>query len=178
MPDGSGPFLWLTEHGPRAGFQRLPEGGLCLSTFLFVRRGELLLLGKYAPDPAAWERLTGLDPGRVERHRHGWTLPASHLKYGEDPRAAARRVAEDVLLLKGLRLAEPRVETEYAVWERPSGGGAHFDVWFFVDAEGAPEHVATPPWYAALAWKDPRALRAEEWGRQHQDVWAHWDAMR
>lgn len=170
---GDGPFLWLNETGPPSGFRRLPEGGLCLSVFLFLRRGPLLLLGKHAEHPA-WERLTGLDPERVRKHGQGWTIPASHLKYGEDPRAAARRVAEEVLQLPGVQLGEPRVETEHASWERPSGRGWHHDVWFFVDAEGAPERVARPPWFAELGWHDPRALPQEAWGRAHGDVAARW----
>jgi ADP-ribose pyrophosphatase YjhB (NUDIX family) len=170
---GEGPFLWLNERAPSAGFQKLPEGGMCLSVFLFVKRGSELLLGKYADDNR-WEQLTGLDPERRRKHGQGWTLPASHLKYGEDPRAAARRVAEDVLQLRGLRFREPRVETEFAEWTRPSGSGWHYDVWFFVDADGAPDHVVKPPWFTALEWHDPRAVPASAWARAHEDVVARW----
>jgi ADP-ribose pyrophosphatase YjhB (NUDIX family) len=147
---------------------------MCLSVFLFVRRGAEILVGKYAPHEA-WERLTGLDPERVRKHGLGWTIPASHLKYGEDPRAAARRVAEDVLGLDALALGEPRVETEYADWARPSGSGWHYDVWFFVDAEVPAGNVVTrPPWFAELAWADPRALPEAAWARSHGDVARRW----
>jgi ADP-ribose pyrophosphatase YjhB (NUDIX family) len=172
--DGEGPFLWLTESGPRAGFRQLPKGGMCLSVFLFVHRGAELLLGKYADDPR-WETLAGLDTGRWRKHGQGWTLPASHLKYGEHPRDAARRVAEDVLQLPGLALSEPRVETEFAVWTRPSGTGEHYDVWFFVDAElPARTRIQRPPWYSALEFHDPRRVPASAYGRAHEDVVARW----
>lgn len=171
---GEGPFLWLNEQGPPSGFRRLPPGGMCLSAFLFVRRGPELLLGKYADDPR-WEKLAGLDAARVRQHGQGWTIPATHLKYGEDPRATARRVADDILDLHELRLGEPRVETEHASWERSRGSGWHYDVWFFVDAEMPMDScVPAPPWYAALEWHDPRKLPAEQWARGHQDVVRRW----
>lgn len=175
---GDGPFLWLNEEGPPAGFRRLPKGGLCLSVFLFVERDGKLLVGKYADDPR-WETLTGLDAARWRKHGQGWTLPASHLKFGEDPRAAARRIAEEVLQVRGARFGEPRVETDFADWSRPSGDGLHYDVMFLVDAElpaGAP--VERPPWYTALAWHDPRALPASAWARAHEDVVARWLAAQ
>lgn len=79
-------------------------------------------MGKYADDPRR-EGLAGLDAEWRRKHSQGWTVPASHLKYGEDPRRAARRVAEEVLLLRGLRLSKPGVETEHADGARPSGTG-------------------------------------------------------
>ena len=171
MP-GEGPFLWLAREGSPHGYHQLPPGGLCLSAFLFVRRGERVLLGKYADD-ARWEDLAGLDPVRRRAHGRGWTIPASHLKYGEDPREAARRVAEEILRLPGLRLSEPRVETEVGVPARFPEMGPHYDVWFFVDAEG-PAEVEAPPWYRELAYVDPRALSPDDYGRSHGDVVARW----
>lgn len=170
---GDGPFLWLREGAPDAGFQRLPRGGMCLSVFLFVTRGDELLLGKYANVPE-WERLTGLDEARRRAYGRGWTIPASHLKFGEDPREAARRVAREVLRLPDLRVSEARVATEH--YELPADPGAtHYDVLFLVDAEAPPGLVVErPPWYAALEWHDWRALPASAFGRAHEDVLAHW----
>ena len=177
MP-GDGPFLWLSPQGSPWGYHRLPPGGMCLSAFLFVRQGGRILLGRYADDPA-WETLAGLDGTRRRAHGKGWTVPASHLKYGEDPRDAARRVAEEILGLQGLRLSEPRVETEVAVPARFPEMGPHHDVWFLVDAELDPgREVQRPPWWRDLAFHDPRALAAGEYGRSHEDVVARWLAAR
>ena len=177
MP-GDGPFLWFSPQGSPWGYHRLPPGGMCLSVFLFVTHGGKVLLGKYADDPA-WETLAGLDQARRQAHGRGWTIPASHLKWGEDPREGARRVAENVLGLKGLRLGEPRVETEVGVPVRFPGLGLHYDMWFLVDAQmESGRDVARPPWYADLAFHDPHALPATGYGRSHEDVMARWLARR
>ena len=90
MP-GDGPFLWIRDQSSPLGFWHPPEGGMCVNAFLFVRRDGKILLGKYADHPK-WEELAGLDANRRRANAGGWILPASHLKFGEEPRAAARRV--------------------------------------------------------------------------------------
>lgn len=170
---GDGPFLWLSDTGPPTGFRRVPPGGMCLSAFLFVRRSDRILLGKYRDHPA-WETLAGLDPERVRVHSQGWTIPASQLKFGEDPRAAARRIAEEILRIPTMRFSEPRVETDFYEPKR-FPGRMHYDVWFLVDAiphDGVKLEI--PPWYAELEWHDPRAVPASEYARGHEDVVARW----
>lgn len=172
MP-GDGPFLWLRDQGSPWGFWHPPEGGMCVNAFLFVRRGSKILLGKYADDPK-WEELAGLDAGRRQRFGSGWTVPASHMKFGEEPRAAARRVGEQILQAPHLRYGEPRVESD----TYPAsfvGGKIHYDLWFFVDAKPAAGWSANaPPWYTELAWHDPRSLPASAYARGHEDVVARW----
>ena len=129
---GEGPFLWLSKSGPRSGFWHLPPGGMCVCAFLFVKRDGKILLGKYADDPKL-EELTGLDTRRRQVHGKGLTIPATHLKFGEDPRDAAKRVGDDVLLLPGMRYSEPRVEVD-TYSSRDSPGNMHSDLWFLVDA--------------------------------------------
>jgi len=146
---------------------------MCLSVFLFVTRGGKILLGKYRDDPA-WERLAGLDPERRRVHAAGWTIPASQLKYGEDPRAAAKRVGEEILSMPGLGYSEPRTEVDLYEPNR-FPGRLHYDVWFLVDAtlpQGV--RIATPPWYADLDWQDPRTLPAAAYARGHEDVVSRW----
>ncbi len=172
MP-GDGPFLFLRDQGPPAGFWHTPPGGMCVSAFLFVRRGKKLLLGKYRDDPR-WEQLAGLDRDRRRNYGHGWTIPARQLKFGEDPRHTARAVGEDILRIRGLRFSEPRVEVD--LYEpRWLPGKQHYDMWFLVDAV-APKGwtLQVPPWYAELVWLDPAQLRDEDYARGHQDVVARW----
>ncbi len=170
---GEGPFLWLSENGPLAGFRKLPPGGMCLSAFLFVRRDGRVLLGKYKDDPA-WESLAGLDPERRQVHSQGWTIPARQLKYGEDPRDAARSIGEEILQAPGMAYAEPRVEVD--LYEpRRFPGQLHYDVWFLVDAQPTRgQEIQRPPWYAELAWKEPAELQPAEYSRGHEDVVARW----
>jgi ADP-ribose pyrophosphatase YjhB (NUDIX family) len=170
---GDGPFLWINETGPPAGFRRPPPGGMCLSAFLFVRRGAEILLGKYGDDPR-WEALAGLDDAWRSMHAGGWTIPARQVKFGEDPRDAARSIATDMLRLSSHAIRGPRVEVD--LYEsRRSPGNQHYDVWFLFETDvpaGAP--MERPPWYAALGWHDPRALPASAFARGHQDVVARW----
>lgn len=174
---GTGPFLWLMKHAPPAGFSQLPAGGMCLSVFLFVSRRGQILLGKYKDDPK-WEDLAGLDPDRRQRHGRGWTIPASHLKLGEDPRDAATRIGEQILRLPGARYSEPRVEVDFYASEAVPGE-MHYDIWFFVDAVPPDRReVSVPPWYAALEWHNPRSLPATEYARGHEDVVARWLASK
>lgn len=171
MP-GTGPFLWLSDAGPPSGFHSLPPNGMCVCAFLFVVRDGKLLLGKYADDPR-WETLTGLDADRWRTHGRGWTLPATHLKFGEAPREAARRIAEDVLGLRGASLREAGIESDHYVPKRFPHLGMHYDLWLFY--EGRVEgDVARPPWYRELSFLDPSKLRAEDFARGHEDVVSRW----
>lgn len=176
MP-GEGPFLWLSESGPPTGFQRLPRGGMCVSAFLFVRLGGKILLGKYADDPR-WEELAGLNHEWRRMHADRWTLPARQMRFGEDPREAARHIGETILQVPGMAYSEPRPEVD--LYEsRRSPGQQHYDVWFLFDA-AMPKGIeaARPPWYADLAWKDPTTLVPAEYARGHEDVVARWRAKR
>ncbi len=76
--------------------------------------------------------------------------------------------------MPGMRLSEPRVGTDLYEPKR-SPGRMHYDVWFLVGAVPADDlTLDIPPWYAELAWHDPRALSAAEWARGHEDVAARW----
>ena len=173
---GDGPFLFLRDGSSPYGFWRLPEGGMCLSAFLFVRRGKKIVLGKYRDRPE-WADLAGLEPERVRRSMAGWTIPASQLKFGEDPREAARRIGERILKMPGLTYSEPRVATElYEPTWLP--GKSHYDVSFIVEARPPSGlRLDPPPWYAEMAWWDPIDLPADAYGRSHGDVVAMWKKM-
>ncbi|HEX9341335.1 MAG TPA: hypothetical protein VF992_09265 [Thermoplasmata archaeon] len=172
-----GPFLWLSKKAPPAGFSDLPRGGMCVCAFLFVTRNGRILLGKYADDPT-WEELAGLDPERRQTNANGWTIPASHLKFGEDPRETARRVGEQILQMQGARYAEPRSEVDLYP-SKMVPGEMHYDIWFFVDATPPAAYEAHAlPWYTEMRWHDPKGLSASEYARGHEDVVARWLAVR
>lgn len=175
-----GPFLWISPGAPARGFEVVPPGGMCLSAFLFLRRPRdgHILLGKYdARAGAAWEEKTGIDQGRLDKYAQGWTIPASHVKHGEDPRDAARRVARDVLGLRDISdVGEPKVATfSYELARLP--GTSHYDVCFLLDATAPAHDVARPAWYADLAWHDPRALPADAYARGHDEIVERWLAL-
>jgi ADP-ribose pyrophosphatase YjhB (NUDIX family) len=173
-PNDNERFLWLAPFAPPEGFTRVPAGGICLCVFLFIIQGSKILLGRYRRHPA-WETLTGMDTGRVEANRHGLTLPASHLKFGEDPLVAARRIGEDMITLsKGLTYSQPFVQTFfYEPVIAPCE--MHFDVLFFYDvALPGDVKILTPPWYASLKWIDKDKLLNQKYARQHGDVVSAW----
>jgi len=117
---GESTFLWMAPFAPPKGWTNVPRGGMCLSAFLFVMSERKILLGKYAEHPA-WEQLCGMDNKRIKNNIHGWTIPASHLKFGEDPRDTARRIGEQILTLdKGLVYSEPYVKTKHSSTNRQS----------------------------------------------------------
>ena len=165
------------KHAPPLGFEQVPPGGMCVCAYLFVTRRDQLLLGKYADDPQ-WEALAGLEPERRRTHGWGWTVPATHLKLGEDPREAARRIGEEILRIPGLRYSDPRPEVDFYP-SKMAPGEKHYDIWFFVD--GAPPkdyELQVPPWYTELSWQDPRTLPAPTYARGHEDVVARWLATK
>jgi ADP-ribose pyrophosphatase YjhB (NUDIX family) len=172
--DGGSSFLWLAPFAPPKGWTSVPRGGMCLCAFLFVLSGGKILLGRYADHPA-WEQLCGMESRRVKANALGWTIPACHLKFGEDPRDAARRIGEEILTLeKGLVYSEPYVKTffyEPAI----APGEKHFDVLFLFEVSvKAGDKFGKPPWYETLEWFDIGTVRREQFARQHEDVAEAW----
>jgi ADP-ribose pyrophosphatase YjhB (NUDIX family) len=167
-------FLWLAPFAPPRGCTTVPLGGMCLCAFLFVVSDERILLGKYAPHPA-WERLAGMEDKGIKANAHGWTLPARHLKFGEDPREAARHIGEEILLLdRSLAYPEPHVAT-FFYEPAAAPGKMHYDVHFLfeIPLENGYE-LRTPPWYETLAWFDIGTVLHGQFARQHQDVVEAW----
>jgi len=100
------------------------------------------------------------------------------MKFGEDPRDAAQSIATDMLRLSSHAIRGPRVEVD--LYEsRRSRGNQHYDMWFLVDAAPPDSYdLAVPPWYAELAWRDPRQTQASAYARGHEDVVARWLRVR
>src|SRR3989454_9793699 len=112
------------KHAPPLGFEQVPPGGMCVCAYLFVARRGKILLGKYAADPQ-WEALAGLEPERRRTHGWGWTVPATHLKLGEDPREAARSTGAAILRSPGLRHSEPRPAVDSYPSKMPPGASPY-----------------------------------------------------
>ena len=171
---GGSSFLWLAPFAPSKGWTSVPRGGICLCAFLFVMSEGKILLGKYADYPA-WEILCGMDNKRVKTNAGGWTIPASHLKFGEDPRDTARRIGEEILTLdRGLVYSEPYVKT-FFYEPTIAPGEKHFDVLFLFEVSlDAGVTIRKPPWYEALEWLDIGTVQSELFARQHEDVAEAW----
>lgn len=172
--NGQGTFLWLAPFAPPKGWTGVPRGGMCLCAFLFVVSEEKLLLGRYADHPA-WESLAGMESKGVTANAHGWTIPASHVKFGEDPRDTARRIGEEILMLDGRQVYSEPYVTTFSYEPAIAPGEKHYDVLFLFDLS-VPAGIAVgkPPWYEVLEWFDTGTVQHLPFARQHEDVAEAW----
>ena len=151
--------------------KEIPLGGLCLSAFLIVQDNSgKVLLGKIDP-LAPWDRLGALDPKRIELHREGWMLPASHLMVHESPQAAIQRIAEEQLELPGLTISEPKVVSEVYPPKYFPDLNEHWDLEFisfsFVDEKNVPMRSRA---FRELKMIDPKTTKRSEIARSHEDI--------
>lgn len=141
---------------------------MCLSSFLVSVEDGGLLLGRMQ-DPDAWK---ALEPVHSPEHAFGqskWVLPAAHLRMGEHPDDAARRVAEEQLRasLEDFRMSNV-LSYGYALPSRAQD--LHWDLCFVYDVELRPEE--TPAWFAELRRLPLPDVRHGMFARGHGDVLA------
>ena len=68
-----------------------PEAGLCVGSFLVIEKKGRILFGKAV---------------KPEFAKGKWLLPASHLKYGEHPDDAAKRILKEQLGAEAVQRAD------------------------------------------------------------------------
>lgn len=143
-----------------------PGGGLCLSVFLAVERDGELLVGQMAEDEEAtwidrWAPNVAFYEGkRRQALFDGWRLPATYLRVGEAPEAAARRVWGDQL---GFDTdVEPGDVTVFS-GAQPSNRSPeheHWDIVFAYRVQGPPAVSSLAHW-AELGYRSPTELDPE-----------------
>ena len=147
----------------------IPEGGLCLSSFLVLTDVEgRVLMGHLNPE-APWDHIGALDAGRARAHSSGWMLPSSHLMLYESPQEAAQRVLREQLGVE-LALSGPTTISEVGTPRRFPGLQRHWDFEFIF--KGALP-VGPPPGHEAwieLRLIDPTATPRSEIARSHDEV--------
>lgn len=156
--------------GSEFGF---PPGGFCVSVFLLVRDGPKVLVGRMAESPRWIEEwnpnLAYYDADMRRRALDGLRFPATYLREGEAPDAAATRIWRDQLGLEGRpRLGPPRIVSE-AGPSRRSPGHNHWDLVFLFDVGGAAPRRAPAHW-ATLEMRDAEALRPGEMVMLHGEL--------
>lgn len=171
MPDVPPASHGFALFGPDAG---VPEGGFCASAFLVLRRGDRLLAGSMAPSDRwaqEWQPNMALYGGaRREALFEGWRLPATYLREGEHPEAAAYRVWTDQLGLEAdPDLPQPRVVSEAAA-SRSTPEARHWDLVFAYELEGPPLPEDPPGHWAELAYATPAQLEAEGFVMLHGEL--------
>lgn len=108
----------------------IPKGGTCLSVFLVLKGKEGILVGKMTK-PEIWiERfLVGESFAPRYASSNKCVLPASHLKYGEKPEDAARRVLVEEVGVSNVKLSLLQVQSHLS--QDPNDPeAAHWDICF------------------------------------------------
>jgi hypothetical protein len=150
-------------------------GGLCLSTFLILSEEghpSSVLVGRMNPN-APWDHLEGLDAERIEAHRGGWLLPASHLLLREAPGEAAGRILNEMLGGVTPSLEPVRVVSEVYTPRRFPETHNHWDISFLYRGtlHGPPPSV--PSVWSDLRFVDVRTAHRSEFARSHEEVLDH-----
>jgi ADP-ribose pyrophosphatase YjhB (NUDIX family) len=151
----------------------IPEGGMCLSAFLAVWKGDIhhVLLGKVNSD-FDWVRIGALDRQSASRISSRWMLPSSHLLLYESPTDAAKRILMEQLGLDDRKLKGPLVFSE--VYDAPKYEiKNHWDMEFVftkeIDEEDT-ESIQTHLAWSSLEFQDVRKLEDKDFARNHQDI--------
>jgi ADP-ribose pyrophosphatase YjhB (NUDIX family) len=147
-------------------------GGFCLSAFLVLSpegSPASVLVGRLNPD-APWDRLEGLDRERVEAHRGGWLLPASHLLVRESPDACAQRILTEMLGGARAALEPPRVVSEVYTPRRYPENPQHWDLSFLYRGTLQGPAPRVPGVWNELRFVDVHQVSRSEFARSHEEV--------
>jgi len=155
------------------GMSEVPEGGLCLSTFVVitdVRNENSALMGHLNPN-APWDHIGALDASRVEVHSKGWMLPSSHLVVYESPQDAAKRILREQLEITTLKLNGPRVVSETYTPKRFPNLPRHWDIEFIFMGKMSKNDIPkkTNAW-TELDFVDLNVANKKEIARSHEDI--------
>jgi ADP-ribose pyrophosphatase YjhB (NUDIX family) len=147
----------------------VPKGGTCLSSFLVLRGKGGILVGKMTK-PEIWvERfLVGEMFAPKYAASNKWLLPASYLKYGEKPEAAAARVLVEQLEASKIRLSLLQVQSHLSQSQSEPEDG-HWDI-CFVYGGVLRRRLRKPEWFSDLRFMKPRELKSDDFTRGHGDV--------
>jgi len=155
------------------GMAEVPEGGLCLSTFLVISDVEnpnSALMG-HLNSEAPWDHLGALDSRRIEVHSKGWMLPSSHLIVYESPQDAAKRILREQLGISAKDLHGPQVVSETYALKRFPNLPRHWDIEFIFRGELSRENIPakTNAWID-LNFVDLNVVKRSEIARSHEDI--------
>jgi ADP-ribose pyrophosphatase YjhB (NUDIX family) len=147
----------------------VPKGGACISAFLVLEGKDGVLVGKMTK-PDIWVERFLVGPSFAPKYASSgkWTLPASHLQYGEKPEKAAERILKEQLGLSGVKLMLSQVQSHLS--QDPNDpDAAHWDICFIYTGKIRGK-VSMPEWFSQLEFVRPGKLSAEDFTRGHGDV--------
>ena len=158
--------------------KNVPRGGVCLSSFVVVRSGRKVLVGKMAK-PEIWiERFFVGEEFAPTYYTSGkYLLPARHLAWYESPLDAAEGVIRDQLMLnlpkKSIHLMQVQSHLRGNIdsAEQPP----HWDICFVYDVKvpaRIPPKLHTPPWFNDLHFVPLSSISVDDFTRGHGDILA------
>lgn len=163
--------------GPRdpSWLIHVPTTGLCLSTFVIIRKGETILLGRPHANNS-WPEQGGFPlrhAAKLEKNG-SWLLPATHLLMEEPPDHAARRIANQWVGVKGIpkfvmvqsHLRPSRERKTRPKWRT---GNNHWDICFIYELKTRMRPKARPWWLEYQFFTRPK-IRQISLGRGHKDI--------
>lgn len=156
--------------------QNVPPGGVCLSSFVLVRNGGKVLVGKMTK-PGIWvERFfVGERFAPIYAASDKYLLPARHLAWYESPLEAAESILDEQTRLRiprrSIRLmgVQSHVRGDVNSTEKPP----HWDICFIYEAKVSSKTVRelkAPPWFRDFEFVQLSALSADDFTRDHGDV--------
>jgi len=156
--------------------QNVPLGGVCLSSFVLIRSGGGVLVGKMTK-PEVWiDRFFVGEKFAPDYVASGkYLLPARHLAWYESPLEAAESVTRDQVKLRiprrSLRLVDVQshVRGDVNSSERPP----HWDICFVYEAKvsaRAARQLRTPPWFRDFHFEPLSSLSVSDFTRGHGDI--------
>jgi ADP-ribose pyrophosphatase YjhB (NUDIX family) len=152
------------------GISEVPQGGMCLSSFLVLTRNEgEVLMGKVNPE-ADWAYVGALDSKRLNWFKDGWMLPSSHLILYESPQDAAKRIAREQLGLEKIELNEPKVVSEVYDNPRFPDRKNHWDIEFIFTGRIDYEPKNYPSVWTELKLVDLKKVQRSSIVRAHDDI--------
>ena len=145
------------------------KGGTCLSAFLVLKKSGDILAGKMTK-PNVWveQFLVGEEFAPKYASSGKWVLPASHLKYGEKPEDAAKRILTEQLGLRDVTLVLSQVQSHLS-GNQNDPDTAHWDICFIYEGQ-VEGPVRKPEWFSQLEFLKTNALSPNDFTRGHGDV--------
>ncbi len=156
--------------------RNVPAGGVCLSSFVLVRNGRDVLVGKMAK-PEVWiDRFFVGEKFAPDYLASGkYLLPARHLAWYESPSAAAQSILRDQVRLRipsrNLRLVDVQSHVRGDV--KSSKQPPHWDICFVYEAKVSARtagRLKTPPWFKDFHFVPLSSLSSADFTRGHGDV--------
>ena len=154
----------------------VPPGGVCLSSFVVLRQGNEILVGKMTK-PDVWVKrfFVGQKFAPMYASSDKFLLPARHLAWYESPSEAAEDVIKQQLSLKvpkgRLRMID--VQSHIRGDIKSKNQPPHWDICFVFEARISREFVRgikQLPWFKELGFRKLSDLRSSDFTRGHGDV--------